>query len=382
MKVAFKIAVRFLKSNISQTILIILGISIGVSVQIFIGSLIGGLQNSLIEKTIGNSSQITINSSNIIFNNYKDIIANIEDERVENTLAVFDNNTLLQQNDKSSSLLIRGFDIDAGDKIYGIKDAIVEGTYPSKNDEIILGIDLKDEYNLELNSMISVIDKSKKTIIYKVMGFFDLGVSNINKIWGITTLESSQSIYGNSVVASIEIQVNNRYIFDTDIIAQNIQKDLASDYTVSNWKQENASLLSGLQGQSISSIMIQVFVMISVVLGISSVLAITVLQKSKQIGILKAMGLKNKMALYIFLCEGLILGVFGAFLGIVLGYLLSLMFNIFAVNPDGTPVIALYINYRFIALSFVIAVLACIISSIIPAKKSAKLNPIDIIRSN
>lgn len=382
MKVAFKIAVRFLKSNISQTVLIIFGIAIGVSVQIFIGSLIGGLQNSLIEKTIGNSSQITIKSTNITFNNYKEIISNIEDGSVENVLAVFDNNTLLQQNDKSSSLLIRGFDIDAGDKIYGIKDSIVEGTIPYKNDEIILGIDLKDEYSLELNSLISVIDKSKKTITYKVVGFFDLGVSSINKIWGITTLDSAQYIYGQGAVTSIEMQVNNKNIFDTDVIAKNIQKNLESDYTVSNWKEDNASLLSGLQGQSISSIMIQVFVMISVVLGISSVLAITVLQKSKQIGILKAMGLKNKMALYIFLCEGLILGIFGAFLGVVFGYLLSLMFTVFAVNPDGTPVISLYIDYKFIGLSFVIAVLACIISSIIPAKKSAKLNPIDIIRNN
>jgi lipoprotein-releasing system permease protein len=128
--------------------------------------------------------------------------------------------------------------------------------------------------------------------------------------------------------------------------------------------------------------MIQVFVLISVLLGIASVLAITVIQKSKQIGILKAMGIRNSTTSYIFLFEGLILGFFGAILGILLGLGLSFAFTKFALNPDGTPVIDLYISYPFIAFSGLIAVIASVLAALFPAIRSSKLNPIDIIRNN
>lgn len=150
---------------------------------------------------------------------------------------------------------------------------------------------------------------------------------------------------------------------------------------IENWKSQNEELLSGLKGQSSSSIMIQVFVLISVVLGIASVLAITVLQKSKQIGILKAMGLKDKTASLIFLSEGFILGLFGAFIGVGLGIGLSFSFTKFALNPDGTPVVPLYIDYKFIALSGFIALASATFAALIPAGKSSKLNPIEVIKN-
>ena len=170
-------------------------------------------------------------------------------------------------------------------------------------------------------------------------------------------------------------------LFNADVIASDLSSNLGDDYKITNWKDDNAELLSGLNGQSISSIMIQVFVLISVVLGIASVLAITVLQKSKQIGILKAMGIKDKDASLIFLFEGLLLGIMGAILGVILGFLLSFMFSKFALNPDGTPVIKLYIDYKFIGLSAVIAILSSTKAALIPARRSSKLNLLEVIKN-
>jgi lipoprotein-releasing system permease protein len=144
---------------------------------------------------------------------------------------------------------------------------------------------------------------------------------------------------------------------------------------------ENESLLSGLQGQSISSLMIQVFVIISVVLGISSTLAITVMQKSRQIGIMKAMGIKDRDASFVFLSEGFILGIFGAVGGVLLGLGLSYAFTTFALNSDGTPVVPLFIDPGFITLSGGIALIASILASLTPAIKSSKLTVIEVIRN-
>lgn len=388
MRLGYKIATRFLKSNKGQTILIILGIAIGVSVQIFIGSLIQGLQKSLVDKTIGNSSQITVssNTDNKEIMNYKKMISDIEtvDSNINKIAVASDHSAFLEYGENSQSLLVRGFEIEQADGIYNFIDQLEEGTFPQNDYDIILGIDLKTEYGIKLNDEISLITTNQKTVKCKVVGFFDLKVSSINNNWGITNLITAQNIFdsGDSVT-SIELQVKADAVFLADEIAMKVTDKLNDDnLAIDNWKDQNEQLLSGLQGQSISSIMIQVFVLISVVLGIASVLAITVMQKSKQIGILKAMGIKNSSTSYIFLFEGLILGFFGALLGIIFGLGLSYAFTKFALNPDGTPVIALYISYPFMVISGLIAVTASVLAALIPAIRSSKLNPIDIIRNN
>ncbi len=388
MKLGFKIAKRFLRSNLGQTVLIILGIAIGVSVQIFIGSLIQGLQKGLIEKTIGDSSQITVSadSQEKEIENYNDILdkVNAADERIQAISVAADHSAFLEYQDNSQSLLVRGFLIDKADAIYKIKDRIVEGTFPVNENEMILGIDLKREYNMSLNDEITIQTNQQKNITCKVVGFFDLKVASINNNWGITTLGTAESMFDtNNSITSIELQLKQEDVFAADEVATILSEKLDNeDLRVDNWKDQNQQLLSGLNGQSISSYMIQVFVLISVVLGIASVLAITVMQKSKQIGILKAMGIKNSATSYIFLFEGLILGFFGALAGILLGLGLSFAFTKFALNPDGTPVIELYISYPFILGSGLIAILSSVIAALIPARRSSKLNPIDIIRNN
>ncbi len=203
----------------------------------------------------------------------------------------------------------------------------------------------------------------------------------INKSWIITELSTAQGILGyEDAVTAIEMKVKD--VFEADILDAKLSSALMDDgLVIDNWKAQNEELLSGLNGQSISSIMIQVFVLIAVVLGIASVLAITVIQKSKQIGILKAMGIKDLTTSFIFLFQGLILGIIGAVVGIAFGLGLCISFTKFALNPDGTPVIPLYINYSFILFSGGVAIASAIVASLIPARRSLKLDPIEVIRN-
>lgn len=383
MKLPFKISLRFLSSSKGQTFLIAIGIAIGVSVQIFIGSLINSLQKNLINKTIGNSPEIKITSTteDKLINNYADMESKIVSNKgVTNLSFTADGAALIKTNENTYSILLRGMNIDDSDKIYNIKSRIYEG-HEARNDyETIIGKELQNELGIKINENIEIISNTGKSNGLKVVGFYDLGVASLNKSWLLTTLSTSQEIFslGDSVTMA-EMQTND--LFNADIIANNLSSNLGDDYKITNWKVDNAELLSGLNGQSVSSIMIQVFVLISVVLGIASVLAITVLQKSKQIGILKAMGIKDRDASLIFLFEGLLLGIMGAILGVILGFLLSFMFSKFALNPDGTPVIQLYIDYKFIGLSAIIAILSSTIAALIPARRSSKLNLLEVIKN-
>lgn len=389
MKLAFSIAVRFLKSGKMQTWFIILGIAIGVSVQVFIGSLISGLQKSLVDKTIGNSSQITITApTGEYLEDYSQIINNLSDN-VEGidvyTPTITARGTLLDGSN-TSPVVMRGFTYETANEIYNFEEKLTEGRLPNSIDEIVLGIGFKESLNVELNDQITFDVPTLGTTVVSVVGFFDFKVQAINTAWAITSLQTVQSALGvGDVVDSIESQIQEDLIFDAVLIAELVKTQLVNsgDATpeVSNWIDNNEELLSGLQGQSISSIMIQVFVMISVVLAIASVLAIIVMQKSRQIGILKAMGIQNLDASLIFLFEGLILGLLGAIFGVALGLGLSYSFTTFALKADGTPVVPLFIDPGFIALSAAIAVSAALGASLIPARKSSKLSVIEVIRN-
>ncbi len=387
MKLAFQLAWRFLSSAKRQTLIIVLGISVGVSVQVFIGSLISGLQNSLVDTTIGSSAHVTIvsgDAENKLMNNYESTMMSLESYSDDITVVspVVDLGGTIKKGLLEKEILFRGFDLSEANQIYNFDLKLTEGSsLPINSNEVILGITLGEVDQLDL-SIGDTIDITILGVDYtlKVVGFFDFNVAIINRTWGIGTLDTLQNIIGEESVTSIELQIKE--VFDAEEIALSLDSFIEDDsLKTTNWMAENQELLSGLQGQSISSLMIQVFVIISVVLGISSTLAITVMQKSKQIGILKAMGILDKDASRVFLFEGFILGIFGAIGGIVLGLGLSYAFTTFALGPDGEPVVPLFIDPGFILLSAGIALIASTIAALIPAVKSSKLTVIEVIRN-
>lgn len=385
MRLSFTIALRFLKSGKGQTLLIILGISVGVAVQLFIGSLIQGLQASLIDTTIGSSSHMTIVPSDdkTSIKDWERAMyeAQISDSNIINISAAAEGPATIDYDDDTAPVLVRGFIVEDADKIYNFSDGLYEGRLPVKKDEAIIGRDLALKTGTKVNDEITLILPSGNVTRLEVTGFFDLEVSSLNETWVVTTIETAQDMLSlDSSVTKIEMQVKE--VFTADETAKDLSYNLSvNDVEVENWKDQNQSLLSGLNGQSVSSYMIQVFVLVAVLLGISSVLAISVVQRSRQIGILKAMGIKDRDASLIFVFQGLMLGAIGAVFGIILGFALLWSFTKFAVNPDGTPIVPIYINIGFIALSGMFAVLSAAAASLIPARLSSRLNPIEVIKN-
>ncbi|MDD2495265.1 MAG: ABC transporter permease [Tissierellia bacterium] len=384
MRLAFEIALRFLKSGKGQTLLIALGISVGVAVQIFIGSLIQGLQISLVDTTIGSSSQITITSESDdkTIKDWKRTVyeAQISSPEIINVSPSLDGPASIDYENDTASVIIRGFILEDADKIYKFKNNLYQGQFPKNRGEAIIGKELAVKSGTEVGDNIALLTTRGNVITLKITGLFDLKVSSINDSWVVTDLKTAEDIFPTEGVTSIEMQVKDVFLAD-EISRQVAYTVPENNLKVDNWKDLNQSLLSGLNGQSISSYMIQIFVLVSVLLGISSVLAISVVQRSKQIGILKAMGIQDKDASLIFVFQGLMLGILGAILGICLGIGLLLMFTKFALNPDGSPVVPIYINYGFIALSGMFAVVTASTASLIPARITSKLNPIEVIKN-
>ncbi len=403
MKFELKLALRFLKAGKGQTLFIMLGIAIGVAVQIFLGTLITGLQEDLVNATVGKSPHIVLRSEstkitqreqdddsllstegNFIkdersLSNWEPFLTYLDSqEQLTAVSPVVSGNAFLIKSGLRSPLVIRGIDSDRADDIYRFEEVTTSGSYQLSGNQSLIGSEIARTYALDIGDSFLIELAGGTSEIFIVSGIFDLGTQGINETWVFLDLIRAQRLldFGGNI-SSIELQVSE--VFKADQIANQLDRELiGADFT--NWKDENASLLSALNSQSSSSYTIQFFVLMAITLGIASVLAVSVVQKQRQIGILKAMGTSSKSARNIFILQGAILGFLGAMLGVFLGFLLIQGFLFGTAAATGDPLFALNIRFNQTMVILLITTLASIISAVIPARNSAKLNPIDVMK--
>jgi lipoprotein-releasing system permease protein len=380
---SLKIALRFLKSNKTQTVLIVLGLSIGIAVQIFVGLLLQNLQESFIESIAGNSSHITVlpEDENLVISDWETLIIELDDIGGIKTISVSaDSPALLTYAEKSESILARGLIFDDADKIYNIKDSIYEGEIPSNDSQILVGKELSESLTLSIGSGISLVSPAQLSFTFWVSGFYDLGTTALNERWIFMPLSASQNTFNfGDNITSVETQIYD--IFSANEIAEDVEGKLSrSDLKIENWEDNNQELFSAIAAQGASSYMIQTFVLMSVVIGIASVLSISVVQKSRQIGILKAMGAKDGQSSLIFMYQGLLLGLGGAIGGMLLCLMLYLGF-IAGISSSSASFLGTRINISFMIASGMIAIISSTLASLLPALKSRKLDPIEVIRN-
>ena len=383
----FRVALRFLTTKKSQTFLIILGIAIGISVNIFLGSLLTNLQGSLIQTTVGSSPHITITNSTKdgFISDYKQIEDQIRTYNgVKNVVSSLDVRSFIMNihPDNPDVILLRGMNLTAGNSIYHFFDKNkFNGTIPLNSNEIAIGVDLQKSLGVNIgDSLVIKSDPDPKKTNYTetITGIFDTGIASLNNLWVITNYNTSETITGKTgLMSAVYIQIKD--VFSADTLGQQIQTKLGNNFTVTNWKSQNESLLNGISAQSSSGTIIEVFIIITLAVTIASILSITVLQKSRQMGILKAIGLTNRRSAEVFLFEAGLIGFLGALFGIILAIFLIAGFDIFAA-PKLT--FSITFDISFAVINLLITVIAALVAGIFPARSSSKLEIIDIIREN
>jgi lipoprotein-releasing system permease protein len=269
-------------------------------------------------------------------------------------------------------------DIADADGIYGISESIVSGTASPGGDQILIGSGIASDYNLEIGDIVTLTIPGIRNQNYTIGGIFSLG-SVTDDTWVVMRLSQAQKFLGlGSDVSKIEMQVADVYSAET--IGGELQARF-SGASVNNWIENNTSLLAALNSQSMSSLIIQIFVLFSITLGIASVLAVSVVQKSKQIGILKAMGTKDRQVSRIFLFQGAMMGVLGALAGGGMGVGMVRMFLWGTSLETGTPLFPLTVEWVRIVVILSIVVASSTLAAVIPARRSLKLNPVEVIRN-
>jgi lipoprotein-releasing system permease protein len=210
-----------------------------------------------------------------------------------------------------------------------------------------------------------------------VIGLFDFGNKGVNERNVYVALRTAQNLL-DLVGGATSLDVKVRDPFAAEITAQAIRD--SGDLRVDSWISTNAQFFSAMQAQILANTLIRVFVGITVALGIASVLVVSVVQKSQEIGILRAMGTARAQVLRVFLIEGGFMGLVGALLGSLLAWGFLLLWRGVARNPDGTPLFIVVIEPWLFAIACAGATLVGILAAVIPARRAAQLDPAVAIR--
>jgi lipoprotein-releasing system permease protein len=326
---AFSIAARFLRSALGQTALIVTGIAVGIAVQVFVGSLITSLQADLIDSTVGSSPHVTL-----LPDGDGTLAADLADDarrqpEVTAAIPVRRMSAIHTAEGTTFALSVTAGSAEDLDAIYDLRSKIVEGDYSLEEGQVLVGAGFSDEAAIGVGEPLPLVLPNGTTADYTVAGIFDLGSAAANERLAFLDPAAAADALGFAAdeYSAIEIQVDD--VFASTYVAERLERD---GIEVVDWQAQNEELLSGLAAQSGSSFMIQAFVLIAVALGIASTLAISAVQKTSQIGILKAMGMTDPAAGRIFLLQAAILGVAGVVAGIVLGYVLIWGFSFAPVD--------------------------------------------------
>ncbi len=376
----FQIARRFLWRSKFQSALIVLGIGVGIGTQVFVGSLIASLQSSLIETTVGNSPHVTLEAETEGDGvEYTDELR----ERLEGDSAIAAVvpqhvvSVLAGAGERTDPLVLRLAPPDSRDAIYDVAANIVTGSGEPRSGEMVVGIDYAEEAGVEVGDELSVVAESGETAAVAVAGVFDLGVAAVNRGTAFAGDDVAPEILDLSDERFDVIELQVADVFDSDAVAADL--DGLDGVTATDWQEQNRDLLTGLQSQSVSSIMIQVFVVIAVGLGIASTLAIAAVQKTRQIGILKALGLTDRQCGVVFVWQAAILGVAGTVVGLALGWGLIAAFDSAASGSESLFPVS--VDPAFAAFSAAIGVGIALLSAAIPYRSTTRLNPIEVIQN-
>jgi lipoprotein-releasing system permease protein len=376
-----KIARRFLLRSKTQSILIILGIAVGIAVQVFVGSLITSLQESLLDSTVGSSSHVTLEPADgaAAFSfSAEDLAGARSDPRITAVAPVQVLSALIPVGETSAPVVVKGGLLADIDSIYGLSSKLVAGRVSLEGDGMVVGKDFAEQYDLDPGDKVRVALADGSAFDATIEGIIDLGSQAANQQSVFAGLEAASAALGRppAEVSAVEMQIADVFT------SPQVMSELTAKFPrlrTTEWQAKNSELLTALQSQSTSSYMIQVFVIIAVMLGIASTLAISAVQKTRQIGILKALGMSDVRTGLVFLYQAGILGVVGTVLGVAISLGLIAVFSQVAQSSD-SGLFPIEPKLGFVLLSAAIGIGIALISAIIPYRKTARLDPIEVIQ--
>lgn len=402
-----RVALRFLREGRMQTVLIIVGVAAGVAVIAYISALISGLQSNTLAKTLGAQAHITLRAPDDLVlpaaslptgsalltdtqpraqrlrsvANWQALVPLLERlPEVAGVSPMVSGSGLALRGEASQAIALMGVDLDRYDRVVGLRSKVVSGTARLSPGEAIVGRELASDLGVRVGDRLTVQTSSAGGTVsdsVRVTALVDLGVKDLNRRTVIVPLRAAQSLLALPGGAS-QLDLTLKDVWVAQTLARELQTQFP--YKIESWQESNAQLVSALNAQSISTSIIRGVVLAVVVLGIASVLVVSVVQKGREIGILRAMGATRGQVLRVFLVQGAVVGALGSVLGLLLAVALIWVFTHFVRGSDGMPLFSITLAPAMALQIALIASVCGVLAAVAPARRAAALDPAQAIR--
>lgn len=396
-------AIRFLREGRMQTLFIVTGIAIGVAVIVFMSALLTGLQTNFIKRVLLSQPQIQLIpreqvaralrsgpglfESAIIQRPSQRVLSIDQWPKIRDRMAAMPEVSAVSPTMAGSALAVRGaasraitiagIEPASYYKIVHVPDYIVAGSADLSSDDIIIGTELAKDLGCSVGDKLNLQAAYGHTAVLKVVGVVDLGNKGANERTTYVALRTAQTLLGIiGGVTTIDITVHD--VYAAEVIAQQIQA--SNPIEADSWIKTNAQFFTAVNAQTLSNTLIRVFVGLSVAFGIAAVLVVSVIQRSKDIGILRAMGTSRGQVLRIFLIQGGVLGFAGAIVGSGLGVAALLYWHASIRQADGSELFPLILQQSLFVITILLATCTGLLAAMAPALRAAKLDPVAAIR--
>ena len=402
-----RVALRFLREGHMQTLLIIVGVAAGVAVIAYVSALINGLQSNTLAKTLGAQAHISLRAPDDLVTpaalpvpgaavltetqpraqrlrsvaNWQALVPLLERlPEVVGVSPMVSGSGLALRGEASQAIALMGVDLDRYDRVVGLRSKVVSGSPRLLPGEAIVGRELAQDLGVRVGDRLTVQTGGAGGTVsdaVRVTALVDLGVKDLNRRTVIVPLRAAQSLLALPGGAT-QIDLTLKDVWVAQTLASELQTRLP--YKIESWQESNAQLVSALNAQSISTSIIRGVVLAVVVLGIASVLVVSVVQKGREIGILRAMGATRGQVLRVFLVQGAVVGVLGSVLGLLLAVALIWVFTHFVRGSDGLPLFSIALPPAMALQVALIASVCGVLAAVAPARRAAALDPAQAIR--
>lgn len=398
-----RVALRFLREGRMQTVLIIVGVAAGVAVIAYISALINGLQANTLAKTLGAQAHISIKVPDDLVTpaaqlqpgavvlsdtqprvqrlrsvaNWQALVPLLEDlPNVAGVSPMVSGGGLALRGEAVLSIALLGVDLDRYDRVVGLRGKVVSGTARLEPGESIVGRELAQDLGVRVGDRLTV-QTGERSETLRVTALVDLGVKDLNRRTVIVPLRAAQNLLAlPGGATSLDVTLHDVWVAKT--LAGQLRGQYP--YKIESWQESNAQLVSALNAQSVSTSIIRGVVLAVVVLGIASVLVVSVVQKQREIGILRAMGATRGQVMRLFLVQGAVVGAVGSAVGLVLAVALIFVFTRFVRGSDGLPLFNISLPPGTALQVALIATVCGVLAAIAPARRAARLDPAQAIR--
>jgi lipoprotein-releasing system permease protein len=275
------------------------------------------------------------------------------------------------------AITVVGIDPQPYSRVTKLDEKIVAGSLTLKPDDAIVGVELAKDLGVNVGDKIRLQTARSAGSAFKVRGVYDLGNREANRRFVYVNLRTGQAILDLTGGASnLDIAVKD--IFAAAAIAAALRQ--RTDQKVESWEETNHELFTALSNQTIMTRIVRSFVALIVAVGITSVLVVSVVQKQKEIGILRAIGASRDDILRVFLLQGAVIGVVGAICGSIVGVGLMALGSRVLRAADGSALFQVHFSPELFTGAALVALVFGLLAATVPAQRAAALDPAQAIR--